>query len=142
MSFDLSCPIPFKSTETIEIGHGGGGLMTRQLVEGLFRPAFGAGPDDLSHDGAVFEYGTVVKLLMRYDELLLYKVFGLLSRSPVALFCSVPLASWCSMRTPASNSQLSIFQESARKNAVFTAFQDSCSAKDEPLANPCGLVNA
>jgi hydrogenase expression/formation protein HypE len=55
--FALSCPVPFTATDTIEIGHGGGGMMTRRLVEGLFRPAFGAGEDELVHDGALLDAG-------------------------------------------------------------------------------------
>ena len=57
MSIELSCPVPYAATDTIEIGHGGGGMMTKRLVDGLFRPAFGAGPDDLNHDGAILDVG-------------------------------------------------------------------------------------
>lgn len=49
------CPIPEFSCDTIEMGHGGGGLMTRRLIEEIFRPAFGVGPDELIHDGALLE---------------------------------------------------------------------------------------
>ena len=54
-SFALSCPIPETAGDTIELAHGGGGLMTHRLIDGLFRPAFAASPDDLTHDGAVFD---------------------------------------------------------------------------------------
>jgi len=54
-AFSLACPIPEFSHDTIEMGHGGGGLMTRRLVEGLFRPTFGATPNELVHDGALLE---------------------------------------------------------------------------------------
>ena len=53
--FALSCPVPPKTNETIELAHGGGGLMTRRLIEDVFRPAFAAKPEDLTHDGAVIE---------------------------------------------------------------------------------------
>ena len=49
------CPIPEFSRDTIEMGHGGGGLMTRRLIEEIFRPAFGVQPDELVHDGALIE---------------------------------------------------------------------------------------
>ena len=48
-----SCPLPELETGTIEIGHGGGGLLTRRLIDGVFRPAFAQSEDDLRHDGAV-----------------------------------------------------------------------------------------
>jgi hydrogenase expression/formation protein HypE len=49
------CPVPASVGEFIELAHGGGGLMTRRLIDGLFRPAFAATPEDLSHDGAVLD---------------------------------------------------------------------------------------
>ena len=54
-AFTLQCPITEYLTDTIEIGHGGGGLMTKRLIDGLFRPAFGAGADDMTHDGALLD---------------------------------------------------------------------------------------
>ena len=56
-AFTLQCPIPEYLTDTIEIGHGGGGLMTKRLIDGLFRPAFGAGADEMTHDGALLDIG-------------------------------------------------------------------------------------
>lgn len=37
-----TCPIPLRHTERIVMGHGGGGRMSSDLVEHLFRPAFGS----------------------------------------------------------------------------------------------------
>jgi hydrogenase expression/formation protein HypE len=54
-SFALTCPAPATADNAIELAHGGGGLMTRRLIDGLFRPAFASSPDDLTHDGAVFD---------------------------------------------------------------------------------------
>ena len=51
------CPVPVTDRNRIELAHGGGGRLTRRLIEGLFRPAFAAAPDDLVHDGAVFDVG-------------------------------------------------------------------------------------
>lgn len=53
--FALNCPIPALAGDAIELAHGGGGLMTRRLIDGLFRPAFAESPGDLTHDGAVFD---------------------------------------------------------------------------------------
>ncbi len=51
------CPVPATARDRIELAHGGGGRLTRRLIEDLFRPAFGAAPDELVHDGAVFDVG-------------------------------------------------------------------------------------
>jgi hydrogenase expression/formation protein HypE len=36
-----SCPAPLRDSPTVQMGHGGGGAMSGELVEHLFRPAFG-----------------------------------------------------------------------------------------------------
>jgi hydrogenase expression/formation protein HypE len=53
--FTLACPLPAAADGAIEIAHGGGGLMTRRLIDGIFRPAFAVSQTDLTHDGAVLE---------------------------------------------------------------------------------------
>jgi hydrogenase expression/formation protein HypE len=35
------CPIPLRDTERILLGHGGGGILSEDLINGLFLPAFG-----------------------------------------------------------------------------------------------------
>ena len=59
--FTLSCPVPIIEHATVQLAHGGGGRFMRNLIEGLFRPAFAAdGPRSPAHDSAV------VPLLSRY----------------------------------------------------------------------------
>ena len=36
-----ACPVPFSRHERIVLAHGGGGRLTKELVDGLFAPAFG-----------------------------------------------------------------------------------------------------
>ncbi|MDD3799324.1 MAG: hydrogenase expression/formation protein HypE [Novosphingobium sp.] len=55
--FSLSCPVPGMGGERIELAHGGGGLLTQRLIDGIFRPAFAQSADDLTHDGAVLDIG-------------------------------------------------------------------------------------
>lgn len=38
----VTCPAPLRSGECIVLGHGGGGQLSRELVEGLFVPTFGS----------------------------------------------------------------------------------------------------
>ena len=37
-----SCPMPLREHERIVMGHGGGGVLSGELIEHLFLPAFGA----------------------------------------------------------------------------------------------------
>ncbi len=51
----VGCPLPFSHDDIIVTAHGGGGRMTRRLIEGIFAPAFKNPLLDQLHDGAVFE---------------------------------------------------------------------------------------
>ena len=53
--FTPSCPLPAEAGDRIELAHGGGGLLTQRLIDQVFRPAFAASNDDLTHDGASVE---------------------------------------------------------------------------------------
>lgn len=48
-----NCPIPDRLNDTVEIGHGGGGKMTAQLIDRIFAPRFHNEYLDRQHDGAV-----------------------------------------------------------------------------------------
>lgn len=50
------CPLPGSPTH-IELGHGGGGRMTRRLIEDVFWPVLGEPPGAARHDGAVVTAG-------------------------------------------------------------------------------------
>lgn len=51
---DWVCPLPLRETKRIVMGHGGGGILSEELIENLFLPAFGAG-DGPSRDSAVLD---------------------------------------------------------------------------------------
>jgi len=51
--FALQCPIPLADNPTVQMGHGGGGRMTRDLVEKIFLPVFGNELLAPLHDGAI-----------------------------------------------------------------------------------------
>lgn len=55
--FALTCPVPAAQNDVIELAHGGGGLLMHRLIDCVFRPAFATSPGDLTHDGAVLEFG-------------------------------------------------------------------------------------
>src|SRR4051812_10571124 len=53
----LQCPTPLAHRTEITVGHGGGGRLTQDLIEQIFRPAFANAPLEAQHDGAVFSAG-------------------------------------------------------------------------------------
>jgi hydrogenase expression/formation protein HypE len=55
--FALSCPAPLGRHTTIQLAHGGGGRLTRELVEHLFLPSFDNALLRDRHDSAVLPLG-------------------------------------------------------------------------------------
>jgi hydrogenase expression/formation protein HypE len=53
-----TCPMPLRDHPRIVTGHGGGGRLSQELIDHLFRPAFGAAPSDPSHDSVVLPMPT------------------------------------------------------------------------------------
>ena len=43
--FNPSCPIPLSHHATVQMAHGSGGRLMRQLIEEMFLPTFRIGPD-------------------------------------------------------------------------------------------------
>ncbi len=58
MDFELNCPLPLRH-DTIQLAHGGGGRMMRELLEKVMLPAFSNRALDARHDSAVVELGGV-----------------------------------------------------------------------------------
>ena len=48
-----TCPVPLPHRTEITVGHGGGGKLTQELIDRIFRPAFANASLDAQHDGAV-----------------------------------------------------------------------------------------
>jgi hydrogenase expression/formation protein HypE len=51
---DWVCPLPLRDTKRIVLGHGGGGVLSEELIENLFLPAFGSGSGP-ARDSALLE---------------------------------------------------------------------------------------
>src|SRR3954468_22924351 len=49
----LQCPVPLAHKTEITVGHGGGGRLTQDLIDRIFRPAFANPSLDAQHDGAI-----------------------------------------------------------------------------------------
>jgi len=45
--FNLNCPVPLSDHATVQMAHGGGGRLMRNLIESMFLPAFGAAKSPL-----------------------------------------------------------------------------------------------
>ena len=58
MEFDLNCPLPLRH-DTIQLAHGGGGRIMRELLEKVMLPAFSNEALDARHDSAVLDMGGV-----------------------------------------------------------------------------------
>ncbi len=57
-----SCPIPLSDHPTVQMAHGGGGRLMRQLIEGMFLPAFGAAAGESPQEQAPPHDSAVLKL--------------------------------------------------------------------------------
>ena len=54
----VTCPVPHSRYSAIQMAHGGGGRVSRELTENLFLPAFSNPALDLLHDGAILDLGS------------------------------------------------------------------------------------
>jgi hydrogenase expression/formation protein HypE len=52
---ELTCPVPINASSFISLAHGGGGKLSHQLIEQIFKPAFENSELEVQHDGAVFD---------------------------------------------------------------------------------------
>jgi hydrogenase expression/formation protein HypE len=48
-----TCPVPLPHKTEVTVGHGGGGKLTQELIDRVFRPAFARPELDAQHDGAI-----------------------------------------------------------------------------------------
>ena len=55
MDLTLSCPIPISEYPVITMAHGSGGILSHQLIDKMFIPAFDNNILMESHDGAMFD---------------------------------------------------------------------------------------
>ena len=51
-----TCPVPLPHKTEITVGHGGGGKLTQDLIDSVFRPAFANSALDAQHDGALLKF--------------------------------------------------------------------------------------
>ncbi len=90
----FSCPLPMADYDRVQLAHGGGGRLMRQLLEGLFLPAFGIGKPTASppqadptskpafrvvagpaHDSALVQLGDGQRLAFTTDSFVVSPLF-------------------------------------------------------------------
>jgi hydrogenase expression/formation protein HypE len=70
-----TCPVPLRDHDRIVTGHGGGGRLSKELVEHLFLPAFGGSPADPAHDSIVLPMPTSGRLAFSTDGYVVTPLF-------------------------------------------------------------------
>lgn len=63
-----TCPVPLAHGKEITIGHGGGGRLTQDLIDRVFRPAFANVPLQAEHDGALLPLPGGTRLAFTTDS--------------------------------------------------------------------------
>jgi hydrogenase expression/formation protein HypE len=51
-----TCPVPLSHRTEVTVGHGGGGRLTQELIDRVFRPAFANPALEAQHDGALLRF--------------------------------------------------------------------------------------
>jgi hydrogenase expression/formation protein HypE len=64
----LSCPVPLPHRTEITVGHGGGGRLTQELIDRVFRPAFANPALEAQHDGALLRLPDGTRLAFTTDS--------------------------------------------------------------------------
>jgi len=72
--FELTCPSPQPHGETIQLAYGGGGRLMHQLIEQVFRPAFGNIDNSPLHDSVVLDM-TSTRIAMTTDSYVVDPLF-------------------------------------------------------------------
>jgi hydrogenase expression/formation protein HypE len=67
------CPLPLREMKRIVLGHGGGGVLSEELIENLFLPAFGAGPGP-ARDSVLLEV-TAGRIALSTDSYVVHPLF-------------------------------------------------------------------
>ena len=62
-----NCPAPLPHRTEITVGHGGGGRLTQDLIDRVFRPAFANPSLEAQHDGALLRLPDGTRLAFTTD---------------------------------------------------------------------------
>lgn len=74
MNFDCPTPINPQTNERIRLGHGGGGRLTNNLIENVFKPILSNEYLDKLHDGAIIDLPTN-KIAFSTDSYVIKPIF-------------------------------------------------------------------
>lgn len=73
-NFGVSCGVPFPGSKVVTLAHGGGGKMTSELIDKIFKPNFCNAYLNAEHDGAVFKI-TAGRMAFTTDSYVVYPHF-------------------------------------------------------------------
>jgi hydrogenase expression/formation protein HypE len=73
--FVMSCPVPLPPGEHILLGHGSGGKLTQQLIQGLFAPVFGDAELSRLGDAAIVPLPSGERLAFTTDGFVVQPAF-------------------------------------------------------------------
>jgi hydrogenase expression/formation protein HypE len=62
-----TCPVPLSHRTEVTVGHGGGGRLTQELLDRVFRPAFANPELEAQHDGALLSLPGGGRLVLTTD---------------------------------------------------------------------------
>lgn len=63
-----TCPVPLSHRTEVTVGHGGGGKLTQELIDRVFRPAFSNPGLEAQHDGAILPWPAGGRLVFTTDS--------------------------------------------------------------------------
>jgi hydrogenase expression/formation protein HypE len=63
-----TCPVPLAHHTEVTVGHGGGGKLTQDLIDRVFRPAFANPGLEAQHDGAILPWPGGGRLVFTTDS--------------------------------------------------------------------------
>jgi hydrogenase expression/formation protein HypE len=63
-----ACPVPLSHRNEVTLAHGGGGRLTQDLIERVFRPAFANSALEAQHDGALLAFPGGGRLVFTTDS--------------------------------------------------------------------------
>lgn len=75
VSWTPGCPLPTSRHERVQMAHGGGGRLMRDLIEDLITPAFGAEDPASRHDSAILPFPVGRRLALTTDSYVVKPLF-------------------------------------------------------------------
>jgi hydrogenase expression/formation protein HypE len=126
-----SCPVPFPHKTEITMGHGGGGRLTQDLINRIFRPAFANAQLEAQHDSAMLPFPGGGRIAFTTDSHVVSPLFfsgGDIGASPST---APSMISACAERGPCGSAPASSWKRASRIEALEKIVRSMKTAADE-----------